>query len=120
MIYGVGTDLVEKKRIKKAIERETFLKRIYTSREQQLIQTDWKKAAGNFATKEAVVKMLGTGFGEIAPNQIEVLRDEAGKPYIVLYEAAKELEERLGLKLHVSITNTKEYASAFVVGEVMS
>lgn len=118
MIYGVGTDLVELKRMKKAIEKECFLKRIYTMKEQELIRTDWKKAAGNFATKEAVVKMFGTGFRKIAPNQIEVLRDELGKPYVVLYGAAKELAEKQHIKLHVSISNTNEYASAFVVGEV--
>ena len=120
MIYGIGTDLVEMHRIKKAIERDTFFKRIYTIKEQELIQTDWKKAAGNFAVKEAVVKVFGTGFRAIAPNQIEVLRDEFGKPYVVLYETASEFAKKHQLKLHISITNTREYASAFVVGEVLS
>lgn len=120
MIYGVGTDLVEVNRVMKACEKQAFLKRIFTEDEQRIIMKDIKKAAGNFAVKEAVVKMFGTGFRQIEPNHIEVLRDDLGKPYIILYDAAREfaLQEQIA-KIHVSITNTKDYASAYVVGEIL-
>lgn len=119
MIYGIGTDLIEVNRVLKACENLRFFHRIYTKKEQELIQQDKKKAAGNFAVKEAVAKMFGTGFGQIAPNHIEVLRDQLGKPYVNLYGAALHMASQAKLtKVHVSITNTKEYASAYVIGEI--
>ncbi len=118
MIIGIGNDLVEMERVMKACEKESFLKRCFTEKERILIEQDKKKAAGNFAVKEAVSKMFGTGFREIVLVEIECLRDELGKPYVNLYGKALEMGKRCGLKtIHVSITNTKEYASAFVVGE---
>lgn len=118
MIVGIGTDLVEMDRIMKACEKQAFLHKLFTKTEQELIQADGKKAAGNFAVKEAVSKMLGTGFRKVTPAEIEVLRDELGKPYVNLYGAAKQLAEQLMIQtIHVTITNTKEYAAAFVIGE---
>ncbi|BBF43790.1 holo-[acyl-carrier protein] synthase [Lachnospiraceae bacterium KM106-2] len=118
MIIGIGTDLIEVERVVNACNREHFLKRCFTEKEIELIQIDKKKAAGNFAVKEAVVKMFGTGFGTIGPVDIEVLRNQEGKPYVQLYGKAKEMAKSLAIgRIHVSITNTKEYASAFVVGE---
>ena len=119
MIYGIGTDLIEVERIKKAYEKESFRKKIYTEQEQQLIAEHAQKAAGNFAVKESVVKAFGSGFGKISPCDVEVLREASGKPYVVLHRAARELQENLGiLHIHVSITNTKEYAVGYVIMEV--
>ena len=74
--------------------------------------------AGNFAVKEAVAKVFGTGFRTFMPGDIEVLRDELGKPHVKLYGGAKELAQTMGIvRIHVSITNTKEYVVAFAVGE---
>lgn len=118
MIIGIGTDMVEIERVVKACEKEAFLLRAFSMEEQKLIAGSIAKAADNFAVKEAVVKMFGTGFRGIKLNEIEVLRDSLGKPYVNLYGAAKEMAEQLQLnRIHVSITNTKELASAFVVGE---
>ncbi len=119
MIYGIGTDLIEIERIQKAYEKESFRNKIYTEAEQQLIAGRAQRAAGNFAVKEAVVKAFGTGFGAISPIHIEVLRESSGKPYVVLHGPAKELKEaRAILQIHVSISNTKEYAVGYVVMEV--
>ena len=119
MIYGIGTDLIEVERIKKAYEKESFRKKIYTEQEQQLIAENAQRAAGNFAIKEAVVKAFGTGFGKISPIDIEVLRETSGKPYVVLHGPAKELlETEHILRIHVSISNTKEYAVGYAVMEV--
>lgn len=118
MIIGIGTDMIEIERVVKACEKEAFLLRAFTDKELLLIEQNKQKAADNFAVKEAVAKVFGTGFRGIELTEIEVLRDELGKPYVKLYGKAKELAQQLGIeKLHVSITNTKEFASAFVVGE---
>ena len=119
MIYGIGTDLIEVARVKKAYEKESFRKKVYTEQEQQLIADNAQRAAGNFAVKESVVKAFGTGFRTISAIDIEVLRDILGKPYVVLHGPAKEQAEKVGiLQVHVSISNTKEYAVGYVVMEV--
>lgn len=118
MIRGIGIDLIEIERVAKACEREGFLKRCFTHDEINLIGERWAKAAGNFAVKEAVAKMFGTGFRGISLKEIEVLRNEIGKPYVNLYGKAAELAREQDITtIHVSITNTKEYANAFVIGE---
>lgn len=118
MIVGVGTDMIEVSRVLKACEKESFLSKYFTIKEQELIAQDRKKSADNFAVKEAVSKMFGTGFRSIVPSEIEVLRDDLGKPYVNLYGNAMQMGEGCNLSLiHVSISNTKEYAIAFVVGE---
>lgn len=118
MIDGIGMDMIEVDRVLKACQRDAFLNRYYTEAERELIWEDRKKAAGNFAVKEAVVKVFGTGFRDIAPIEIEVLRDTLGCPYVNLYGKAKEkFQERGYVKIHVTITNTKEFASAVAIGE---
>lgn len=118
MILGVGTDLIEMERVIKAYQRPAFQKRYYTKKEQELISGDKRKSAGNFAVKEAVSKVMGTGFYKMEPVEIEVLRDSLGKPYVNLYGKASDMAKELGIsKIHVSITNTKDFVSAFAVGE---
>lgn len=118
MILGIGTDMIEIKRIEQACKRQRFLERVYTKKEQELYEGFPSKLAGNFAVKEAVVKVFGTGFRKIEPREIEVLRDEKGKPYINLYGNAKKKKEEIGItNIQVSITNTKQYAMSFVIGE---
>lgn len=116
MIAGVGVDLVEIDRVVLAYKKEGFRKRYYTQQEIDMIGTDWGKAADNFAVKEAVAKMLGTGFRSFSPIAVEVLRDPIGKPYVRLYGKALEIANQQEVKeIHVSISNTKELANAFVV-----
>lgn len=118
MILGVGTDMVEIGRMERACKKDAFLKRAFTPEECRQAEGKLSKLAGNFAVKESVAKVFGTGFRTFMPGEIEVLRDELGKPYVVLYGGAKALAEQMGIqKLWVSITNTKEYAVAFAVGE---
>ena len=118
MLVGVGTDIVEIERVGRAYQRPGFAERIYTERERELIDGRASRAAGTFAVKEAVVKALGVGFGRIQPIQIEVLRDEKGRPYTVLWNQAKEFAKELLVEnIHVSISNEREYAVAFAVAE---
>ena len=118
MIIGIGTDMIEIERVVRACEKEAFLLRAFTNEEILLIKKDNRKSADNFAVKEAVSKMFGTGFHGIALSEIEVLRDSMGKPYVNLYGNAEKMAKQMGIEMiHVSITNTKELAEAFVVGE---
>lgn len=118
MIIGIGTDIVEVSRVEKACCTPAFLTRFFTEKERELIGTKWQRAASNFAVKESVSKCFGTGFRGFGLADIEVLRDELGKPYINLYGEAKNISEKLGIKVfHVTTSNEKEYAVAFVVAE---
>lgn len=124
MIRGIGIDLIEVKRIEKAMAREGFLERYFTEREIELFQKhkmNPQKVAGNFATKEAVVKMMGTGFRKVRLIDIEVLRDVFGKPEVILHDAALVLSGDLKLDyIHVSISNTESMVTAVAVGERIS
>jgi holo-[acyl-carrier protein] synthase len=118
MIIGIGTDLIEIDRVVKACEKESFRRKYFTKNEIELAVTDTHKYADNFAVKEAVSKMLGTGFRSISPIEIEVLRDPLGKPYVNLYGKALNLSNSLGIhNIFVTISNTKKYSSAFAIGE---
>ena len=118
MVAGTGCDMIEIDRVKRACEKEAFLLRVYTEEERRLAGGRPSVLAGNFAVKEAVAKVLGTGFRSFMPGDVEVLRDELGRPYVRLYgNAARIAEEKKIRKIQVSISNTKEYALAFAVGE---
>ena len=118
MIVGVGTDIVEINRMEGIWSRQHSLERIFHVQERMLAANDYSKAAGNFAVKEAVVKVFGTGFRQCEPNEIEVGRDSFGKPYVVLHGNAKKQAEQLGIdRIYVSISNTKSVAIGFAVGE---
>ncbi|MGN0505341.1 MAG: holo-ACP synthase [Lachnospiraceae bacterium] len=118
MIVGIGTDLIEVKRVAKAYEREAFRRKVYTEQEQKLIGTRMQTAAGNFAVKEAVAKAFGTGFGAMETIEIETLREPSGKPYVILHGRAETMRQEKNIRaIHVSISNTNEYAIAYVVLE---
>ena len=118
MLTGIGCDLVEIERMKKACEKEAFLSRMYTEEERRQAGGRIPVLAGTFAVKEAVAKVFGTGFREFLPKDIEVLRDSLGKPYVNLSGNARAVAERIGIqKIEVSISDTKDYAMAVAVGE---
>ncbi len=118
MILGVGTDLTEIGRIRRACGRGAFMERTFTEEERRQAGGSASRLAGDFAVKEAVAKALGTGFRSFWTRDIEVLRDELGKPYVRLYGGAMERAEAMGVeRIEVSISNTKELAVAFAVAE---
>ncbi len=118
MLTGVGCDLIEIERMKKACEKEAFFLRVYTEEERRQADGRLSVLAGTFAVKEAVAKVLGTGFRTFMPKDVEVLRDELGKPYVILHGNAKRLaEEKKISRIEVSISDTKDFAMAFAVGE---
>lgn len=120
MIVGIGTDIIELERIKKSLENERFLMKYFTSQEIELYESRQKNPeviAGNFAIKEAVSKVFGTGI-VFNLTDIEVLRDEKGKPYVSLYHKALEISTDLDIKtIHVSISHNKSHVIGFAIGE---
>lgn len=118
MLTGVGCDIIEIERMKKACEKEAFLLRVFTEEERRQADGRASVLAGTFAVKEAVAKVLGTGFRSFMPIDVEVLRDDLGKPYVNLHGGAKRLaQEKVIRRIEVSISDTAEYAMAFAVGE---
>ena len=124
MIFGIGTDIVEVERIKKISSVDKFAKKILSQNELNIfneLSKDKKTffLSKQFAGKEAVSKALGTGVGkEVSMKNIEILRDNKGKP---IFNAIDELETymiNLGItKTHVSLSDESNYAIAMVVLE---
>ena len=118
MICGIGNDVIEIERVKKACASQAFLSRVYTEKERERFAKSPASLAGNFAAKEAVAKALGTGFQGFGPIDIEVLRDEAGRPVVFLYRRALERCRQLGAdKIWVTISHGREVAMATGVAE---
>ncbi len=125
MIFGIGTDIVEVSRIEASIAQfgDEFAKRILAESEIASYQQSLIKPrflAKRFAAKEAFSKALGTGLRAPATFQnIAVSHDDLGKPILLL---AQELQALLTLKnitkTHISISDEKNLATAFVVLEV--
>ncbi len=116
----VGVDIVEIARIEKAIARwgERFLRRVYTEPELRLYHGKSASLAARFAGKEAVIKSLGTQTRGIGWRDIEILSDSDGRPLVYLYGKAQEQADVSGLeKFAISLSHSREYAIAFVVGE---
>lgn len=114
----VGIDTIEVERIKKSVSKERFVERVYSEKESALFLTKknpYQSMAGNWAAKEAFSKAVRTGVRNFSMNEVSVLRDELGAPYLELTGCAKELADRLKLDFSVSITHTKELASAVVI-----
>jgi holo-[acyl-carrier protein] synthase len=117
-LLRTGIDLVEIERMRSMLERhgERFLRRVYTS--QELADSDGSPASlsARFAAKEAVSKALGTGIGDVAWQEIEVLRSPSGEPFLALHGDARRLADEQGLTTWaLSLSHTQHYAVAQVV-----
>lgn len=131
MIIGTGTDMVEIARIENTLMRfgPAFCDRCFTEAEQDSARkrrsggTEAARYAKLFAAKEATVKALGTGFGaEAGWHDIAVSRNDQGRPQITLSGAALEtlkaqLPPQTDAVIHLSLSDEKHYALAFVVIE---
>ncbi|BDX02095.1 holo-[acyl-carrier-protein] synthase [Marinomonas pontica] len=125
MIIGVGTDLVEIARIAQSISRlgERFIDRILTADEKkrwaEISNEDKANAfvAKRFAAKEAAVKALGTGIGSgVSFQHFSVVNLPSGQPVLVVDDVISERYD-MPLSWHLSLTDEKAYAQAFVVLE---
>ncbi len=117
-IIGIGTDLVEIRRVTGAYAKESFQQKYFSRQERELIRKKLSRAATAFAGKEAVVKAMGTGFRGISPSDVEILREPSGAPCVRLSGAAADRAEQLGISaIHISLADTEEYAMAYVILE---
>lgn len=117
MILGIGNDIVEIGRIEKALQNENFKKRVYTSDEIELIEKKgagkMASYAGRFSAKEAISKAMGTGVRGFNLVDIEILSDELGKPVVEFKNILAE--EMRGKKVELSISHSREYATAIAI-----
>ena len=114
-----GTDLIEIERIANTLETygQRFLKRIYTEHEINFCKGKANSLAGRFAAKEAVMKALGTGIRGLKWKDIEVLSKRGKAPQIILRDNALNIAKKQNINnLSVSLSHSKEYAIASVVG----
>ena len=121
-IVAHGIDLVDCPRIVDMVNRhgERFITRVFTKAEQQyadLNKDRIEKLAGRFAAKEAILKMMGTGWrGKIAWTDIEIVNTATGQPQVSLSGEVEKIAARLGIKqISVSITHTANFAIASAV-----
>jgi holo-[acyl-carrier protein] synthase len=117
---AIGVDIVEIERIARSIERfgDLFLNRVYTESELAYCNGRVGSLAARWAAKEATAKALGTGIGDVSWREIEVVCEFNRQPVLQLHGSAVELATQLGLaEFAISLSHTKDYAVAFVVGE---
>jgi len=126
-IVAHGIDLVDFPRIEEMAKRhgERFLNRVFTATEQAYAEANkngLEKLAGRFAAKEAILKLMGTGWrGKIAWTDIEIVNNPAGQPEVTLCGEVKKIADRLGIKhISISITHTANFAIASAVALVQS
>ncbi len=127
MIGGLGVDIVEIERMALALARTPRMKeRIFSAEEIAYCESRSRPEvhfALRFAAKEAVLKALGTGFSGVRFKDVEVARDDRGRPVPVLHGRAVELAEEAGVRefhLSLSYTATTAVASAVaIIGDVV-
>ena len=124
MVLGLGTDLIETRRVQESIDRfgERFLERIYTAGEIAYCTRKKNAAesfAARFAAKEAGAKALGTGISRgVSWKEFEVKREVSGRPSLHLSGRAAELAGVMGVKkIQLSLTHSRDLAMAVVVAE---
>ena len=121
-IFGIGTDIVDVKRIKKSLNNKLFLSRLFNKDEISKCGKTINSSncfAKRFAAKEAFSKALGTGISKgINFNEIIILNEKNGKPFIrLLNKTKKNVEKRIKkkkYKISLSLSDEKNYAVAFV------
>ena len=128
MIYGLGTDICDVRRIQQSLERhgERFARKILSDAELatwQARSARWPERgvrylATRFSAKEAFSKAVGLGMRmPMTWRSCEVGKLASGQPVIVLHGALKQWFDARGLSAHVSVTDETDYAASFVVVE---
>ena len=116
-ILDIGVDIIEINRIRELVNKnKRFLEKVITVKEREYFESKGLKAetiAGNFAAKEAISKSIGTGIRKFNLRDIEVLRDELGKPIVKTYNNFKQICIDYSIsEIKVSISHCKDYAIA--------
>ena len=124
-----GIDLVDCDRLRQSIERhgQRFLERVFTAAELDYClgrKRQTEHLAGRFAAKEAVLKVLGTGWRNgICWTDIEVVNAPSGQPRVLLHGRCRELADEQGIDgilLSISHVASHAMASAIAVGRPLS
>lgn len=121
-ILAHGIDLVDFGRIEQMLTRhgEHFCGRVFTEREladAAAVKNRVEKLSGRFAAKEAVMKLIGTGWRDgVAWTDIEVVNNALGQPIVSISGRVKELADAAGIEqITLSITHTANFAMASAV-----
>jgi len=128
VIYGIGTDICDIRRVAATYERqgERFASRVLGDAELLVWRARaarWPKRglrylATRFSAKEAFSKAIGKGMrSPMSWRLCEILNQPSGQPQVVLHGALKEWFEAQGLTAHVTVTDETDYAASFVVVE---
>ncbi|MBY0233624.1 MAG: holo-ACP synthase [Burkholderiaceae bacterium] len=128
MIYGIGTDICDIRRIRETLARrgERFAEKVlgphelavFRERSERVAARGISYLATRFSAKEAFSKAIGMGMrSPMNWRDCEIVKAASGKPEIRLHGELALWFEAKGLKAHVSVTDETEYAAAFVVVE---
>jgi len=128
MIYGVGTDICDVRRIRASLERhgDRFAEKIlsdaelvtWRQRSERWPERGVRYLATRFSAKEAFSKAIGLGMRmPMTWRSCEIGKLPSGQPVVVLHGALKEWFEAKGLRAQVSVTDETDYAASFVVVE---
>ena len=127
MIKGIGIDSIEQDRIFRILSKYgyRFQDKILGPEEKKEIEIKSNQLqkvrylSNNFACKEALSKALGLGIAcGVSFKEIQILRDPKGKPYVNLSGNTKKISNKLDIQnIYVSITDTSNLSTAFVIGE---
>jgi holo-[acyl-carrier protein] synthase len=131
MIYGIGTDICDVRRIRLSMERhgERFAQRIlsdaefatWKARSVRWPERGLRYLATRFSAKEAFSKAIGLGMRlPMSWRLCEVGKLPSGQPVIVLHGGLRTWFEAQGLSAHVTVTDETDYAASFVVVEKIS
>lgn len=131
MIYGIGTDICDVRRIRASLERhgERFAGKILSEGEYAVWQTRSRRwpergvryLATRFSAKEAFSKAIGLGMRmPMTWRLCEIGKLSSGQPVVVLHGGLRQWFEAQGLQAHVTVTDETDYAASFVVVEKIS
>tara|TARA_B100000941_G_C28199884_1_gene396253 strand:- start:25 stop:420 length:396 start_codon:yes stop_codon:yes gene_type:complete len=123
-ILGNGVDIIENKRIEKAIKNKVFIDKIFSNKEKKIALKKSKNKvnffAKRFVAKEAFLKAIGTGLsGGLSFKDITINNNQKGKPFIELEKNIELfLKKKFKIKkyqVHLSISDVKKYSIAYVI-----
>ena len=128
MIYGIGTDICDIRRIRASLEKhgERFAQKVlsdvemqtYRARSERWPERGVRYVATRFSAKEAFSKAIGLGLRmPMTWRLCEVAKLPSGQPTLVLHGVLKEWFEAKGLTAHVSVSDESDYATSYVVVE---
>ena len=130
MIYGIGTDILDIRRLRATLQRrgDRFAEKVlgeqelavYRARSARVAQRGLSFLATRFSAKEAFSKAIGMGMRmPMTWRNCEISKLPSGKPEIVLHGALKEWFEAQGLTCHITVTDETDYAASFCVVEYL-